>query len=244
MENFFNTAFSAPVYATAPVDTIQRKPASALFEHNEVILSGSLESGASATATLFDQEVYLLILRSTRLSGAVDRIPVCIPLAVAKRHDLSLQQGDLLVVSGQLRSVFGDGEYQHMHTVVYASIAAPVLSDPAINSVRMTGELVRVPVYNVTPFGRELSTANLCVPYSDPSSRGVAHVPVLFWGMSARRAQDYAKRELISVFGRIQSREYQKIADDGSAQTLTTHEVSTHHVTPVQRNILGKRPLF
>lgn len=225
----------APASASAPVKHFATR-----FEQDEVTVSGTVEETAVRGGNLFGREVVVFTLLSTRLSGAVDRIPVCVPLDVAERYNVSLRTDDLVVVSGQLRTYYCETD-GHMHALVCASLVATPLEDPQINYVRITGEITKQPVYRVTPFGRQITDASICVFYSDPVYRGVAHVPCVFWGGFANVASTYKPRETISVFGRFQSREYQKQLPDGTMETRIAHEVSVHHCVPIERNFLRSK---
>ena len=147
------------------------------------------------------------------------------------------------MVSGQIRTHFDDAG--HLKTEVFASVAAHTTS-VATNSniVRITGEIAKQPIYNVTPFGREITSAVLRVPYSDNGYRGVAQIPVIFWGSLAKILENYRADEIISVYGRFQSREYDKAVDADKFEKKTAFEVSTHHFTPIERNLLNNRGIF
>lgn len=215
----------------------------ARFEQNEVTVCGTIEDDAVVYEPRFGCEVLSLILLVPRLSGVLDRIPVCISFQMASLCGLSLRKGANLMVYGQIRTHFD--EEGHMKTEVFASMAVHATSVvPNSNAVRITGEIAKQPVYNVTPFGREITSTVLRVPYSDNSYRGVAQIPVIFWGKLAKVLENYRVNETISVYGRFQSREYDKAVGDGLLEKKTTFEVSTHHFTPIERNLINNRGIF
>lgn len=220
-----------------------RENFSSSFEQNEVSVCGTVESVSQYTETLFEKETVSMVLLVPRLSGNVDRVPVCIPVSLIHAFKLSLNLGDALMVNGQVRTRYDDSGHSVMQ--VFATFAANTFAVlPNKNAVRLTGEIAKQPVYRVTPFGREITDTVLRVPYSDGSYRGAAYVPIMFWGKTAKIMDTYRVNETISVCGRFQSREYDKLQPDGNVVQKTTFEVSVHHFTPIERNLLNNRGLF
>ena len=213
------------------------------FEQNEVVVCGTIESDAVVYEPRFGCEVLSLVLLVPRLSGVLDRVPVCISFQLASLCNLSLHAGENLMVSGQIRTHFD--ETGHMRTEVFASVASHTSTVASNhNMVRLTGEIANQPVYNVTPFGREITSTILRVPYSDNGYRGVAQIPVIFWGKLAKTIESYRVDEAISIFGRFQSRDYEKRLENDVVEKKTTFEISTHHFTPIERNFINNRGIF
>lgn len=228
--------------ANKPISNV-RENFTPRFEQNEVSMCGTVESWSANGDTSFGKEVLSVMLRVPRLSGTVDRVPVCIPNETADLFKITLRPGDPLMVSGQVRTHF-DSE-GHQHTEVFAYMAAnTAIVKNNTNCVRLTGEIAKQPVYRVTPFGRQITDLILRVPYSDPTYRGVAHVPVVFWGNLAKVMETYRVKETISIFGRFQSREYEKLTNSGDLEHKTAFEVSVHHFTPIERNLINNRGIF
>lgn len=241
MMNSINTLRSGNVAENQSAFPVRRFVAR--FEQNEVTVCGTIENDAVVYEPRFGSEVLSLTLLVPRLSGVLDRVPVCISFQTANLCGLSLRAGANLVVSGQIRTHFG--EDGHLKTEVFASLAVHTTSvAPNSNTVRITGEIAKQPIYNVTPFGREITSTVLRVPYSDNGYRGVAQIPVIFWGRLAKLLENYHVDETISVFGRFQSREYEKALGDGLVEKKTAFEISTHHFTPVERNLINNRGIF
>lgn len=213
------------------------------FEQNEVTVCGTIEEDAVVYEPRFGREVLSLTLLVPRLSGVLDRVPVCISFQTASLCGLSLRKGENLMVTGQIRTHFDDEG--RMRTEVFASVAVHTTSvTSAHNVVRLTGEIAKRPVYNVTPFGRQLTHTVLRVPYSDNDYRGVAQIPVIFWGRLAKMLETYHVDEAISVCGRFQSREYAKVIEEGVAEKRTAFEISVHRFTPIERNLANNRGIF
>ncbi|MGN1096904.1 MAG: single-stranded DNA-binding protein, partial [Christensenellales bacterium] len=57
------------------------------------------------------------------------------------------------------------------------------------------------------------------------------YIPCIAWGRNARYAQNFAVGEKVQIFGRIQSREYNKTHDDGSVEKKIAYEVSVGQIS-------------
>lgn len=236
--NPFRAANTSEKKASFPV----RKFASR-FEQNEVIICGIIENDALVYDPRFGKEVLSIVLLVTRRSGVNDRIPVGIPFELASMCNLSLTAGAHLMVCGQIRTFFDDDGMPK--TEVFATLASHISSSAiASNTVRITGKISKPPAYYVTPFGREVTSVVMHVPYSDAEYRGAASIPVIFWGSTARMLQNYKAHEVVSVCGRFQSRDYEKLLPDGTSEKRTTFEVSAYHFTPIERDLINNRGIF
>ena len=56
------------------------------------------------------------------------------------------------------------------------------------------------------------------------------YLPVIAWGQLAVRTSQLQVGDSIALEGRIQSRTYHKVIDDGSVQDRTAYEVSMMHL--------------
>lgn len=209
------------------------------FEQNDVSVCGTVESHSSCD----ERGMLSFVLRVPRLSGVMDRIPVSVSAENADAFGLDLAPGQPVMVHGCISSRFdARGHLQVELLALMAANTAHVLHNT--NSVRITGEISKPPVFNVTPFGREITSTILHVPYTSGRFRTSAQVPVIFWGSVAKVVAHYSCGETISVAGRFQSREYEKLLEDGSAETRTAFEVSAARLTPIERNLINNRGIF
>ena len=99
------------------------------------------------------------------------------------------------------------------------------------NHVELQGIICRQPGYRETPFGREICDFMLVIPRSGGRS---AYIPCICWSMTARKISALEVGQMVNLRGRFQSREYQKVLDNGSVDTRQTHEVSCKHVDVVK----------
>jgi single-stranded DNA-binding protein len=91
------------------------------------------------------------------------------------------------------------------------------------NEVFLNGYICKPPVYRTTPFGREIADILIAVNRSYNKSD---YIPCIAWGRNARFASKLTIGENIRIWGRMQSRPYQKKTDDGQVFDKVAYEVS------------------
>ena len=128
----------------------------------------------------------------------------------------------MLTVYGQIRShnVRTDG-VRHLLIFVFALSIVCEDGEP-INDCIIEGPLCREPTYRRTPLGREICDVMLAV------TRGYKradYLPCILWGRTAVEGAACHTRDVIRISGRLQSRNYTKLTDQGPLER-TAYEVS------------------
>lgn len=192
------------------------------MEHtvNQISIRGSLQNLPLFSHENHGKKYYRFFLEVPRLSGAVDILPVVAQEDILNEVDLSA--GEMLLVTGQIRSrnVRTDG-IRHLLIFVYASLIAADDAD-SINDVILEGPLCREPTYRTTPLGREICDVMLAVPRS---FRRADYLPCILWGSTAHEISQCHTRQSIRIVGRMQSRAYTKMTEDGPVER-TAYEIS------------------
>lgn len=190
--------------------------------NNRIIAAGRLEGEPVLSHEVMNEPFYTGTLLVKRLSGAVDRLPVTLPgKLLACMPPL---EGQLLTMSGQVRSYnkIVDGAGRLMVTLFAQSIAEAQESD-TLNKVSLIGALCKPPIYRSTPFGREICDMMLAVNRAFGKSD---YIPCIAWGRNAQYAARFGVGDKISLTGRLQSREYQKLLESGDYMVRNAYEVS------------------
>jgi len=192
------------------------------MEHteNQITLRGNLLELPQFSHENHGRKFYRLMLEVPRLSGAVDLLPVIAAESVL--NDMDLSGGDMLTVRGQIRShnVRTDGT-RHLLIFVFASSIVCEDGEP-INDCCIDGILCREPTYRRTPLGREICDAMLAVPRG---FKRADYLPCILWGRVAAEVSCCHTRDRIRIVGRLQSRIYTKLTEDGP-QERTAYEIS------------------
>ena len=131
-------------------------------------------------------------------------------------------EGQMLTISGQVRSYnkVVDGAGRLMVTLFAQNIAEAQEND-TLNRVTLTGALCKAPIYRSTPFGREICDMMLAVNRAFGKSD---YIPCIAWGRNAQYAARFGVGDRISLTGRLQSREYQKLLESGEYMTRNAYE--------------------
>lgn len=192
------------------------------MEHitNQITLRGSLASLPQFSHENHSRKFYRFTLEVPRLSGAVDCLPVIAETSLVDGLDPS--GGEMITVTGQIRShnIRTDG-IRHLLIFVFASSIVCEDGDP-INEVTLEGPLCKEPVYRRTPLGREICDVMLAVPRA---FRRADYLPCILWGRTAQEASQCVVRDCIRIHGRLQSRVYTKLTEQGHEER-TAYEIS------------------
>lgn len=199
---------------------------------NQITLRGSLRELPEFSHENHGKRFFRFYLEVQRLSGAVDTLPVIAEEAIVNTVDLS--GGDMLTVTGQVRSHnLREGGKRRLSVFVFAAAITAEDGEP-INTVRLDAVICREPTYRRTPVGREICDVMLAVPR--PFHRA-DYLPCILWGRIAAEAAQCGVGDQLIVDGRLQSRVYTKLTEEG-AQERTAYEISalTAEFPPRQEN--------
>ena len=192
------------------------------MEHktNEITLRGTLQALPQFSHENHGKKFYRFYLEVPRLSGAVDILPVICEQQILDAMDPT--GGQMLTVTGQIRSYNQrtDG-VRHLLIFVFANHVVAEDGEP-INDVILEGPLCREPTYRLTPLGREICDAMLAVPRA---FRRADYLPCILWGRIAQEVSCCHTRDVVSIQGRLQSRVYTKLTENGPEER-TAYEIS------------------
>ena len=190
--------------------------------NNRIVAVGKFEGGLEFSHEVMNEPFYTATLMVKRLSGALDKLPVTIPGKLLTED--TLPNDRLYMVQGQVRSYnkVVDGSGRLMVTLFAQSITECAEND-TLNKVAISGALCRPPVYRSTPFGREICDMMLAVSRAFGKSD---YIPCIAWGRNAQYAARFNVGDRIKLTGRLQSREYQKLLENGEYIARMAYEVS------------------
>ena len=192
------------------------------MEHtvNQITLRGTLVSMPQFSHENHGRRFFRFLLEIPRLSGAVDTLPVIAEEEILLGTDLS--DGEMLTVAGQIRShnVRSDGK-RHLLIFVFANAIICEDGHP-INDVVLEGPICREPTYRRTPLGREICDVMLAIPRA---FRRADYLPCILWGRTALETSSCHTRDILQIRGRLQSRIYTKVTENGSEER-TAYEIS------------------
>jgi len=200
-----------------------------LHETNIVEVTGKIVSPIEFSHEMYGEGFYNFYLEVPRLSETVDILPITISERLIV--NLDLKEGKYVKIFGQLRSYnrYVDGASKLVLTIFSRDIK--LLEDEkeikeelkSPNEIFLDGYICKPPVYRTTPFGREISDLLLAVNRAYNKSD---YIPCIAWGRNARFCDNILVGDHLKIWGRIQSREYQKKIKENEYETRVAYEVS------------------
>lgn len=196
-----------------------------VFDNNQVTIAGEILGGFTFSHDVFGEGFYLMEISVGRLSESNDVIPIMVSERLVNvKEDYT---GQYAVVTGQFRSYNRHEETKNRLVLsVFAreiEICEELVEDVRPNYIFLDGYVCKPPIYRKTPLGREIADVLLAVnrPYGKSD-----YIPCICWGRNARFAEGFRVGEHIQIWGRIQSREYQKKLSETEFERRVAYEVS------------------
>lgn len=195
------------------------------IDNNQASLSGRIVSPFRFSHEVFGEGFYLFDLSVGRLSDSCDVIPVMASERLLNIHENQI--GKFAEINGQFRSYNYHSENKNRLLLsVFAREIILADDEPDVtkpNSIFLDGYVCKKPIYRKTPLGREIADLLLAVnrPYGKSD-----YIPCICWGRNARFADSFAVGGHIQLWGRIQSREYQKKLNETEIEKRIAYEVS------------------
>ena len=202
---------------------------------NHIGVAGKVHSDFEFSHEVYGEGFYRFEAEIQRLSDASDILPVTISERIIDMAGLS--PGAWIYIAGQIRSYNSYIEEDRRNKLVLTVFARDIEFLPEVegynnpveaqdlnpNDVYLNGYICKPPIYRTTPFGREIADILLAVNRSYNKSD---YIPCIAWGRNARYAGKLPVGSNIRIWGRMQSRPYQKRFENGEVIDKTAYEVS------------------
>jgi single-stranded DNA-binding protein len=193
---------------------------------NRISLFGKILTECVFSHDVLGEGFYGFNLLVPRLSDAFDILPVTISERLIEGS--RFLPDELISVTGQIRSYNNYIEEEGRNRLVLTVFAKDYeffddISKQNPNEVFLDGYICKPPVYRTTPFGREIADLLLAVNRSYNKSD---YIPCITWGRNARYSAKLEVGDNIKVWGRMQSRLYQKKMENEEVIEKTAFEVS------------------
>lgn len=195
-----------------------------ICDNNYTRLCGSMCGSPVYSHSSRAQQFYIFPMEVERLSGNRDIINIVV--RQEQLAELALDGSGKLWVEGQLRS-FNNRHGQGAKLVI--TVLAKELGfceGEDENIVQLTGSLCKPPNLRTTPMGRDICDLMLAVNRHYGRSD---YLPCICWGLKARDAALWPVGTQLKLQGRIQSRNYIKLTEEGPVEK-TAFEVSVTEI--------------
>lgn len=203
------------------------------MDNNQVTIVGTVDSEFTYSHEVFGEGFYMLEVVVSRLSHMEDRIPLMVSERLVDVKESCM--GKIVEVHGQFRSYnkHEEGRNRLILSVFVREFSfvgeEGTLTRP--NSIYLDGYICKPPVYRMTPLGREI--ADLLMAVNRPYGKS-DYLPCICWGRNARFAGKFEVGTHIHLWGRIQSRTYQKRLEDDVVEKRTAYEISVNKIECVE----------
>ena len=196
--------------------------------NNQAAIIGNIADEFQFNHEIYGEKFYTCTVRVPRLSGTDDNVRIMVSERLIMDGEYNV--GDRVEVTGQFRSYnsYENGDNRLVLTVFAKDIEHYEESDSKNpNTLYLNGFICKPPVYRTTPFGREITDLLLAVNRSYNKSD---YIPIIAWGRNARFAKNLSVGDNVKIWGRIQSRTYQKRLDEENTIEKTAYEVSVNRM--------------
>lgn len=190
-------------------------------ENNKATVVGRFTKGFIFSHCMHGKNFYITEIAAERLSGNYDYIPVTI-----SEHLIDVREeftGEPVELVGDFRSYNKQGK-DRSHLILTLMVQEITFLDDSEafpeDKIFLDGFICKPPTYRRTPLGREIAEILLAVnrPYKKSD-----YIPCVCWGRNARWARKLPVGIGLTIYGRIQSREYGK-------EPKTAYEVSINNM--------------
>jgi len=209
-----------------------------VFTNNQVSISGTVVSKFNFSHEVYGEGFYMVDLSVPRLSDTFDVIPLMVSerlVDVTKDYT-----GFGLTATGQFRSYNRHEETKNRLVLSVFVRELELIEEDDMeeahkpNQIFLDGYICKPPIYRKTPLGREIADVLIAVnrPYGKSD-----YVPCICWGRNARFAETFDVGGHVQIWGRIQSREYQKKLSEEEVEKRIAYEVSVSKLEYVAESL-------
>lgn len=194
-----------------------------IYETNKATVAGVVLTPLEFSHKTYGEAFYTFVLGIERRSGYVDEINVMISERLI--FDNSPECDDFVEITGQVRTYNESVNGRNKLNVVIFAREILINRDVIYyeNYIFLEGFLCKPPVKRTSPLGRDICDLMIAVNRMYNKSD---YIPCIAWGRNAGYADNLKVGTGIYIEGRIQSREYKKKLEDGTAEIRKAFEVS------------------
>lgn len=200
---------------------------------NVVSLRGELNGELQFSHEIFGEKFYTTQIKIDRLSESCDTLPITISERLIGEVDV--EDAKVVDITGQLRSYNKniDGRNKLVLTIFARELVCANEESKDPNNIFLDGYICKDPIYRKTPLGREIT--DLLVAINRPYNKS-DYIPSIVWGRNAKFAKSLKIGDRIQMWGRVQSRGYEKKLENGEVEKKVAYEVSISKIKKLSEN--------
>lgn len=197
------------------------------LKDNKIWLEGIVRKGFCFSHVFNGIKNYMAILEVKRLSETTDIVKIVASEELVTRLNHTELEGREIQVTGHINSwkAMDEGGELHWRIFVEAeSINEELLTESYNkNMLLLSGEVKRKPIYRRTPLGKDITEIFLKTDVGDGKSTFIC---CIIWNGQARIARNLKVNEKIELFGRLQSRKYEKNGEEKSVDEVSAFAIA------------------
>jgi len=197
-----------------------------VLNNNKIFIAGAIHKEPVFNHLMYGESFYTTYVEVSRLSNQTDIIPVLVSGHLIDVEELKI--GVKVKIDGQVRS-YNNQEGSHRKKLIINVFAREIqivedFNDlDNLNDVFFDGFICRQPNFRTTPFGREICDLLVAINRAYKKSD---YIPCITWGRNAKYCEKMEVGTNIRIWGRFQSRDYEKKDRFGNVTQKTAYEVS------------------
>lgn len=195
-----------------------------MISNNEITLSGRCIRDMEYSHSVKGEDFFKSAMEIKRLSDKVDILNLTVPM---KFCDF-IKPGGYYTVKGQLRTY---NRFFENRTCLVLTVFVKEVKECHVtvcqNDIKLNGFICKAPVYRTTPFNRQICDILLAVNRGFNKSD---YIPCIAWGSNAFFSSGLTVGTNVIIKGRLQSRDYEKVKEDGETERKTAYEVSVSSI--------------
>lgn len=193
---------------------------------NKITLAGEIIGKPEFSHQICEENFYEFFLSTERTSGAKDIIKCIIP------EPLLILLNDKITINGEVRTKnLHFEEKNKLDVYVIVNEVIDYIVD--INDVELVGTICKKPTFRDTPLGRQIS--DLIIASNREIGFKSDYIPTITWGKNALLTSKLEVGTVLTLHGRLQSREYQKQVGDEECETRVAYELSVAKIKKIDK---------
>lgn len=200
-------------------------------ENNQLTVRGQIIKEFEFAYEVAGEKFFQTTISVPRTSGSVDELQIVVSERLLDVNDKELV-GQIVNIYGQFRSFNKTGEDGKRKLILTVFVKEIEFKDEydysnKANYISLIGTVCNKPSCRETPLGRTVSDLTLAV------NRGYGksdYIPCVVWGRNAKYVSEFEVGTVISITGRVQSRNYTKKLSEYDYEERTAYEVSVKTV--------------
>lgn len=193
-------------------------------ENNKVTMCGTVYGDLEYSHEVLGEKFYKGVIATQRYSEVFDFIPFIVSERIINVNDI--HDGKILLLKGQYRSFNEITDVKSYLRLFVFVQAVTYIDHPEAyyeNTIDLIGHVVKSSACRQTPIGRKVTELIVAVERAYGRSD---YIPLIVWGRCAQYISNLDVGKKVKIYGRIQSREYNKKVSEKEYEKRVAYEVS------------------